>query len=196
MTGFSLLERMRAWSALLPLLVVLAGTYWLSQQVLPQPPAPDYKARHDPDVVINNFSAMALGKTGAPHYLLAARQMEHYPDDDSTVLLDPRLTSPYRDRPPVHISADSGEVAGNGEEILLHDHVTIVRDAAANTGEMKVTTSYLRVVPDDEFAETDRPVTITGNGSITTARGMKLDSAARVLKLLAQVRTDYEPRKD
>ncbi len=193
MIGSRLLERLRAWSALVPLLVLLAATYWLSQQVMPLPPAPDYKARHDPDVVITNFSAMALDKTGAPHYLLAARQMEHYPDDDSTYLAEPRLTTPYRDKPPVHISADHGEVSHNGNEIFLQDNVTIVRDAAAQLGEMTIATSYLHVVPDDETADTDRLVTITGQHSTTTAKGLKLDGAARVVKLLAQVRTDYAP---
>ncbi len=46
MTEDHLLERLRAWSALLPLVALLAGTYWLSQQVRPLPPTPDYKARH------------------------------------------------------------------------------------------------------------------------------------------------------
>lgn len=196
MTVIPLLERLRAWSALFPLLAVLAATYWLSQQVLPLPPAPNYKARHDPDVIITNFSATALGKAGTPRYLLSAQQMEHFPDDDSTYLTEPRLTSPYRNRPPLHISADSGVVTHNGDEILLHDHVSIVREAAENIGEMTVATSYLRVLPDEEIAETDRPVTVTGNRSVTTARGLKLDSATRVLTLLAQVRTDYEPRRD
>lgn len=196
MTGFRLLDRLRAWSALAPLLLVLAGTYWLSQQVLPQPPAPNYKARHDPDVVITNFSAVALGKSGAPHYLLSASQMQHFPDDDSTSLTAPRLTSPFRDRPPIHISADTGEVTRNGNEIFLHDHVTIVRDASASAGEMTITTSYLRVIPDDDLADTDRPVTVTGGGGITTATGLKFDGDAGVLKLLSQVRTDYVPRKD
>jgi lipopolysaccharide export system protein LptC len=193
MTGISMLERLRAWSALAPLLILLAATYWLSRQVLPLPPVPNYKARHDPDVVVTNFSATALGDSGKPRYLLAAQKMEHYPDDDSTWLTEPRLTSPYKDKPPIHISADSGRVSHNGNEILLHDHVVIVREAAGKLGEMKVTTSYLRVAPNDHLAETDRPVTITDDRGITTAKGLKLDSNARTLKLLAQVRTDYAP---
>lgn len=188
-----LLDRLRAWAALAPLLVLLGATYWLSRQVLPLPPAPNYKARHDPDVVITNFSATALGESGTPRYLLAARKMEHFPDDESTYLTEPRLTSPYKDKPPVHISADSGNVLNNGKEIDLHDHIVIVREAAGNLGELKVTTSYLRVMPDDQTAETDQPVTITDNHSVTTAKGLKLDSAARTLKLKAQVKADYAP---
>lgn len=188
-----LLERLRAWSALLPLLLLLGATYWLSRQVLPLPPAPNYKARHDPDVIIDDFSAVALNKAGTPHYLLAAREMKHYPDDNSTDLIQPRLTSPFRNAPPLHITADRGTVSQNGDEITLRDHVVVVRDAAATQEPMTITTSYLHVVPDNNMAESDRAVTITTPHSVTTAKGFTLNSATRVLTLLAQVRTRYDP---
>lgn len=196
MNEHRLIERLRAWSGLLPLLALLAGTYWLSQQVLPLPPVPDYKARHDPDFIVDNFSAVTLGAQGAPRFLMAARKMEHYPDDDTTHLEEPRLTSPYVDKPPIHVSAKHGEISHNGDEVFLHDEVTILRDASATQGEMKITTSYLHVVPDDEKAETDRPVMMTDARGTVSAVGMTLDSKARVVKLLAQVRSQYEPAKD
>ena len=192
MIGQRPLELLRAWSALLPLLALLAGTYWLNQQVLPLPPAPDYKARHDPDYIVNDFSAVTLGITGAPRFMLTAQEMEHYPDDDTTHLVEPRLTSPYQDKPTVRISAERGEVSHNGDEVFLHDGVLVVRDASAKQGEMKISTSYLHAVPDDETADTDRPVAITEDRGVTTAVGMKLDSKARLLKLLSRVRSQYE----
>jgi len=195
MSHFSLMERLRAWSAALPLLLLLAGSYWLSLQVKPLPPAPDYKARHDPDYILENFSAVTLGVQGSPRYLVAASRMEHYPDNDATYLTEPRLTSPYRDKPPVHISAERGEVSHNGDEIFLHDNVRVLREASANAAEMRIDTSYLHVVPDVETAETNRQVTVTEAHSVTTAVGMKLDSKARSLKLLSRVRSQYEPAK-
>ena len=193
MTGSRLLERLRAWSALLPLLALLAGTYWLNQQVLPLAPVPDYKARHDPDYIVNNFSATTLNLNGAPRFLLSAQEMKHYPDDDTTHLIEPRMTAPYQDKPPVHISADRGEVSHNGKEVFLHDDVHVLRDPSAKDSGMQIATSYLHVEPDEETADTDRPVTITEARGITTAVGMKLDSKARVLKLLSRVRSQYEP---
>ncbi len=195
MIGSRLLERLRAWLPLLPMLALLAGTYWLSQQVLPLPPVPDYKARHDPDYIINNFTATTLGESGAPRFLLAAQQMEHFPDDDTTHLIEPRLTSSYRDRPPVHISADTGEVSRSGDEVFLHDDVHILREPSGKDSGMQISTSYLHVVPDAETADTDRAVSITEAHGVTTAVGMKLDSKARVLKLQSRVRSQYEMAK-
>jgi lipopolysaccharide export system protein LptC len=195
MIGSRLFERLRAWSALSPLIALLAATYWLNQQVLPLAPVPDYKARHDPDYIVNNFSATTLGISGEARYQLAAEKMEHFPDDDTTHLVEPRLTSPYKDKPPVHISADRGEVSRNGEEVFLRDDVHVLRDAAGKSGAMQISTSYLHIVPDSETADTDRSVSITEARGVTTAVGMKLNSKERELKLLSRVRSQYESAK-
>ena len=193
MNRYPLMDRLRAWSGILPLLLLLAGSYWLSQQVLPLPPVPDYKARHDPDYIIENFSAATLGENGNARYMVAARKMEHYPDNDATYLTAPRLTAPYRDKPPVHISAERGEVSHNGSEITLQDAVHVLREASARAGEMRIETTFLHVVPDDETADTDRLVRVTEAHGTTTAVGLKLDSKARTLKLLSRVRSQYDP---
>ncbi len=190
-TGF--IGWLQAWLPVLPLIVLLAGTYWLHQQVLPLPSHPDYSTRHDPDYIVNNFSATMLDERGAPHFLVAAQKMEHYPDDDTTYLEEPRLTNPYLNHPPIHVSATRGEVSRNGDEISLRDDVKIVREATATQSELVVTTSYLHVVPDSDLAETDRPITLTDARTVVNAVGMKLDNKTRELKLLSHVRGQYEP---
>lgn len=195
MSRHTLPEILRTWAPLLPLLVLLAGSYWLNQQVLPLPPVPDYKGRHDPDYVVEKFSAVTLGVNGSPRYMVSAQKMEHFPDDDTTHLVEPRVTAPYRDKPPVHIRAARGKVSRNGDEIIMQDEVQLLREASALSGEMKINTSYLRVLPDEETADTDKLVTITGDGGVTSAVGMKLDAAARTIKLLSRVRSQYEPGK-
>lgn len=193
MSHYPLVERLRAWSSLLPLLALLAGTYWLSRQVLPLPAAPNYKARHDPDIIVEHFSAVSLNQQGTPHFLLAASKLVHYPDDDSTHLFDPRLTAPYRNKPPVHFTALHGEISHNGKQIWLSDDVKVVRDASASQSQLTITTSWLHVVPNAQTADTDRPLTLTDARGTITAVGMKLDSRARTLQLLSQVKSRYEP---
>ncbi len=189
------LDRLQAWLPLAPLLVLLAGTYWLSQQVLPLPPKPDDSKRHDPDYIVTNFSATTLNAQGAPRYVVDAQKMEHYPDDDSTHLEEPHLFSLYANAPPISISAKVGEISKNGNDVYLHDSVQVVREASATQDEMVVTTSYLHVVPDRDWADTDRPITLKDPHHVTTAVGMQLDGMARELKLLGQVRGEYEPVK-
>jgi len=59
---------------------------------------------------------------------------------------------------------------------------------------MTLQTDYLRVVPDRDWAETDRPVLIFDVRNTIHAVGLEMDNNARTLKLLSQVRSVHEPR--
>ena len=189
------LQRLREWSTLLPLLLLLAATYWLNQQVQPLPSKPDSSKRHDPDFIIGKFSATTLNEQGVPRFLMSAQKMIHYPDDDSTHLEEPQLTSFFPGRPTIYSSAKRGEVSSKGDEVFLHDEVRLVRAASATQSEMTFTTTYLHAVPDRELADTDRPVTMIDAYNVVHAVGLQLDNRARVIKLLAQVTSQHEPAK-
>ncbi|MBI1174847.1 MAG: LPS export ABC transporter periplasmic protein LptC [Sideroxydans sp.] len=195
MNHLSFIERLRAWLALLPLLLLLGATYWLNQQVQPLPPKPDDSKRHDPDYIIDNLSATTLNEQGVPHYIMGAQKMLHYPDDDSTHMEEPQLTSLYPDRPAVHVSARHGKISGEGDQVFLYDDVKVVRDATATQSEMTFTSSYLHVLPDNDLADTDRPVTIIDDSNVVHAIGMKLNNRTGVIQLLAQVNSQHETAK-
>lgn len=195
MNHIGFVERLRAWSALLPLLLLLAATYWLNQQVQPLPPRADDSKRHDPDYIVDQLSATTLDDNGVPHFVMAAQKMLHYPDDDSTELVEPRLTSLYPDRPPVHMTARHGEISSKGKQVFLHDNVVVVREARADQSAMTFTSSYLHVLPDLDLADTDQPVTVVEDGTVVHAVGMKLNNKTGVAELLAQVRSVHEVQK-
>jgi len=189
-------HRLRLWAPLLPLLLLLAGTYWLNQQVQPLPPADDGSKRHDPDFIVSNFSATTLNKQGTPHFQISARQMVHYPDDDSTHLEDLQLSSLNADRPDMHASSKRGEISSKGDEVYLRDEVKLVRASSVAQSEMTFATPYLHVTPERELAETDQAVTVTDAHSSFSAVGMRFDNNARTIKLLAQVRSQHEIAKN
>lgn len=189
------LQRLREWSALLPLLLLLAATYWLNQQVQPMPPRPDSSKRHDADFIVSNFSATTLNEQGVPRFLMSAQKMVHYPDDDSTRLDEPQLSSFTADRPPVYTSARQGEVSSKGEEVFLRDEVKLVRAASATQSEMTFTSTYLHVIPDRDLADTDRPITMVDAYNTVHAVGMQFDNKARVVKLLSHVRSQHAPAR-
>ena len=196
------IDRLRAWLAGLPLLLLLllllllAATYWLNQQVQPLPVIPDSSKRHDPDFIVNKFVATTHNEQGKPRFVMAAKKMLHYQDNDSTYLEAPELTSFDSDHPPIHTYANNGMVSGKGEEIFLRDNVKIVRTASATQREITFTTTYLHVIPDRGLAETDQPVTMIDGRNIVQAVGMKFDNKARIVKLLAQVKSEYVSEKN
>jgi lipopolysaccharide export system protein LptC len=186
------LQRLREWSVLLPLLLLLGATYWLNQQVQPMKLQPDSSKRHDPDFMVSKLTATTLNEQGTPHFILYAQKMVHYPDNDSTHLDDLKLGSLYPDHPPVYTSAKRGEISSKGNEIFLYDEVKLVREATATQSEMTFSTAYLHVVPNLGLMDTDRPVILKDAHNLVHAVGMKFDNQLRIIKLLAQVRSQNE----
>jgi lipopolysaccharide export system protein LptC len=186
------MQRLREWALLLPLLAILGATYWLNQQVQPLPTEPDGRKRHDPDFIVSKFAATTMNEKGMPRFILSAQKMVHYPDNDSTHLENLLLSSLYSDQPPVYTSARQGEISSKGNEVFLRDQVKLVRAANASQSEMTFNTTYLHVLPDFGLMETDRPVTMTDAHTAIQAVGMKFDNNARIIKLLAQVRSQHE----
>jgi lipopolysaccharide export system protein LptC len=185
-------------SNLFPLLLVLvlaAGSLWLERAV--QAPEGDRsgKLRHDPDFIAEDFGVTKMSTSGKPEYILSAERMLHYPDDQSTDIVAPRLVQRREDAPPVVISADRGQVSKNGEVANFYDDVVVVREAGQGRSELRMQTEYLQVVPDQNIARTDKPVTITEGRSKLVGVGMELNSKTRQFTLLSQVRGTFDAGK-
>lgn len=188
-------SRARYWLPLLPLLGLLAATYWLNQQVQPESARPDSSKRHDPDAIMENFSAIKLDEQGVPHFIMTAKKMQHYPDDNSAVLEVPRLTALSVDRPMIHTIAKRGIVSSKGDEVFLHDDVEVLREASTQQDELTLHTEYLHIIPDKDLADTDRAVTIVNAHNTVHAMGLEMNNKTRTLKLLSQVRSEHVPSK-
>ncbi len=188
-------SRARHWLPLLPLLVLLGAAYWLNQQVRSEQVKPDGGKRHDPDAIMENFSAIKLNKQGAPRFIMAAKKMQHYPDDDSTVLDVPRLAILSAEHPVIHLIARQGAVSSKGDEVFLHNDVEVLREASVRQEELSLHTEYLHIVPDRDWVDTDRAVTMVDAHNTVHATGLEMDNKARTLKLLSQVRSEHVPGK-
>lgn len=176
--------------ALLALLALL--TFWIEQNVQAPLRKADGSSRHDPDYMLNNFVTTKNDANGDLHYILAAAEMKHYPDDDSTDLLRPRYTQYAINKPYTQIEGQRGNVSSNGELVELFDKVKVVRQAFNGRGEMVVLTDRLTIKPKEDLAYTDSPVTITqAPETVVHAVGMVYDKKNRTVKLLKKVRAHY-----
>jgi lipopolysaccharide export system protein LptC len=189
-----LVSRVRHWLPLLPLLALLAATYWLNQQSLPGLAKPESK-RHAPDAIMENFSATNLDEQGVADFILAAKKLMHYPDDDTTTVDEPQITLLSPGLPAIHATAEHGTISSNGDEVFLRDNVKVLREANAKQNQMTLQTQYLHIIPDQNLVNTDRAVTIVDPHNIVHATGMEMNSKTRILKLLSQVRSEYVPNK-
>ena len=185
-------------SHLFPLLLMLAlaaGSLWLERAV--QAPGYDQtgKLRHDPDFIAEDFSITKMGTKGKPEYSLSAQRMLHYPDDETTDIVQPRLVQRREDDPPVEIRADRGLLSKNGEVASLFGNVVVVREASGKRSELRMQTEYLQIDPDRNLAHTDKPVVITEDGSRLAGVGMEFNNKTRQFRLLSQVRGRFDAGK-
>jgi lipopolysaccharide export system protein LptC len=196
----ALVDRLVAWSPVLLLGGLAALTYWLDAQIQPPPPPRDGSTRHDPDLFIENFRAVALDAEGRPRQSLSAKRAQHHPDDDSVEITGLALALTDPGRPRLSVTADTGTVPGKRDAVILTGNVRAMRDAApaagpgdAASGPLTIVTEYLRVEPEQGRAITDQPVTIEEPRGIIHSVGMELDNKARTLKLKSRVRGTLQP---
>lgn len=185
-------SRWRYWLPLLPLIALLAFVYWLDSQVR-QEGAAATNRHHDPDVIVDNFHATTMDDQGVPRLFMHARQLRHFPDNDSTELDLPHLILRSAERPDVLMSAQRGEVSSQGDVVIMRDDVKVDRKASASLAALAMRSEYLRVLPNRDLADTDRAVTILNKENTVHAIGLEMDNNAHTLKLLSHVRSEHLP---
>ena len=190
------MDRLSAAFPVVLLALLAALTFWLDRLVQPAPAPRDGSTRHDPDYIVENFTATRMGPAGAPRYQLQAKRMLHYPDDDTTHLENPHFLSFADKQPEITIVADTALLSNEGRTVDFNGNVRTVRAPAENRSELVLTTEHLRVIPDDNIARTDGPVTIVDANTKLTAVGLELDDKAKTVKLMSKVRGSYvRPKK-
>ena len=168
-------------------------TFWINLTVEQQGPKIDGSDRHDPDYTMNHFVNTQTDTTGKLRYVLAAAEMVHYPDDDSTVLQRPRFTQYTVDKPYTRIEGLRGYVSSNGQQVTLVDNVKVTRQAFDGKGEMQIATEKLDILPNQDIAKTDAPVVITqAPKTVIHATGMIFDKKHQTMQLLKRVKVHYE----
>jgi lipopolysaccharide export system protein LptC len=167
-------------------------TFYLDRTVREEQTHPALR-RHDPDYLVANFTTTTYNKDGAPETILSAAKMIHYPDDDSTDLVGPRMVQNKGGR--MTVSAQRGALSRDVEEIFLYDNVLLVREAAAERPEARLSTSFLHIVQDRTLAVTDREVLMEEDHRSLAGRGMEYNYESGQLLLRSEVRGHFEPQK-
>jgi lipopolysaccharide export system protein LptC len=173
-------------------IVLGALTFWVWQQLDEDDDGVSPPSVHEPDYYIEDMVRNTLDETGALKNVLYADLVTHYPDDDSTELSRPRMEIYNGNSEPWYVVAENGWVGSGSEVVLLHGEVEIWRQDEAGRREFEVITSELRVLPKEQYAETDDPATITSETTVTKTIGMRANFAHDRLELLQQVRSRHE----
>ena len=161
---------------LLPLILMTAltlATFWLVQKNTPPEKSALERARlHEPDYTINDGALSALNELGNTKYRILGKKVIHYDDDASIDILTPRMRFFQAGKAPVTVKSDSGHLDGDLTVLDLIDNASIFRPAQAATAtepatlRMLASSSYFKVLINDDIIETNKPITLEQGMSV------------------------------
>lgn len=154
-------------------------------------PAPS-AASLQPDFFMENPRIRQLNELGQPAYELTSERAVHQLNQDVTELHEPRLRY-YREGEvqPWDLQARHGTVTQSGDQVDLSQDVVIEQQLHGQP-KRRLSTPALSVFAQRDYAETDRDVRIEAGNGVTTATGMQAYFNDGRIKLLSNVRGEYE----
>jgi len=141
---------------------------------------------------INAHSVQYL-PDGKLQYEMTSDKVEHLKASEVTLLTNPDLNMFRGTEFPWHVQSEHGEVNPDGTQVELIDSVRITRFDEKNRRTL-ITTTRMTVFPQQQYAQTDQPVSIDGAGGVSTGIGMKAYLKESRIHLLSNVRGQYEAR--
>jgi len=175
-------------------------TFWLVQKVTPPEKSSLERVRlHEPDYIINDGALSALNEFGNTKYRILGKKVTHYDDDASIDILTPRMRFFQLDKAPVTVKSDAGHLDGDLTNLDLIDNAYIFRPAQAATASQAATlrmlasSTYFKVLINDDIIETNRPITLEQGMSIMHSNeGGKFNNVEQSMTLSGQVKGRIE----
>ncbi|QWD96468.1 LPS export ABC transporter periplasmic protein LptC [Polynucleobacter sp. MG-6-Vaara-E2] len=188
---------------LMPLILMGAltlTTFWLVQKNTPPESSMLERVRlHEPDYIIKDGTLSALNEQGNTKYRILGNKVTHYDDDASIDIDAPRMRLFQPDKPPVTVKSDTGHLDGDLTTLELIDNASIFRPAQAATAtepatlRMLASSSYYKVLINDDIVETDRPIRLEQGMSIMhSSDGGTFNNIQQSMTLSGQVKGRIE----
>jgi len=187
------MNRVTAHFPLIIVALLAIASFWLEQVVRNEHHDSLGKQRHDPDAIVERFSVERFDDSGKLQSRLTARQLQHYPDDDTADILSPVLTL-TRDARPVVFSSERAHAGNTTKIVVLQGSVRGERKATDHEPAQVLTTEELTVLTDEEIARTHLPVLYTQGGARLDGIGAEWNNLTGLLQIHSQVRAEIPPR--
>jgi len=188
---------------LMPLILMGAltlMTFWLVQKNTPPESSMLERVRlHEPDYIIKDGTLSALNELGATKYRILGNKVTHYDDDASIDIEVPRMRLFQPEKAPVTVKSNTGHLDGDLTILELFDNASIYRPAQSATASepatlrMLASSSYFKVLINDDIVETNRPITLEQGMSVMhSTEGGTFDNIQQSMTLSGQVKGRIE----
>jgi lipopolysaccharide export system protein LptC len=175
-------------------------TFWLVRKNTPPEHSMLERVRlHEPDYIIQNGTLSALNEQGNTKYRILGNKVTHY-DDDASIDIDlPRMRLFQPDKPPVTVKSNTGHLDGDLTILELFDNASIYRPPQPATAtepatlRMLASSSYFKVLINDDIVQTDKPITLEQGMSVMhSTDGGTFDNIQQSMTLSGQVKGRIE----
>lgn len=185
------------WIVVIILLVVFATMKYSSTEQ--KTTAEQITVKSFPHTYLENVEVRQFDQGGNLHFQMSSPSVRTFQVNDTPSAADYSLfTTPVfmlsNDplKPSWHVTAQEGRLDSSDEWLTLRNDV-LARQTSEKHGETTISTTELRLNTQQQFAETDKAVTMRAAKSDITAVGMRADMKSERIQLLSQVKGTYEP---
>ena len=186
-------------SLILILSVILLLTLWQTPAPTLIEDIPSASNSNAPSSYLKNSKTTQFNDSGSISYQLLAERIDTFATTNETASEKSVLQKLHftffaeneNTQPTWIITSDSGESQAATGMILLNGNV-VIEQQHSNGGITTMHTDTLEIHAHDQYAITNKPVTIESQAGTTTADGLELSLNTKITKLLANVNSLYK----
>jgi len=150
-----------------------------------------HKNANNPDSIADEVTIITMDVEGKPASKISAKQLIHFPDNNTSLASSPKLTVFIKNEQPWHITANKGKSVDGDNMIQLWDDVQFMQPADQDSPQSLILTESFTFWPKKHLGETDKPITLLQPGTKVTAVGLNADTLSGKIDLLKDVRGSY-----
>lgn len=154
------------------------------------------KQTHEPDSWGKVMIMLRTDENGLPVSRIEGQYMEHFPDDDSYDIIDPRAMSIKPGQPTLVGTSQMATVLDEGNRIVMKNDALVMRLATEQTDPLNVSSQEITLLMDEDVAFTDLPALAIRERSTLKGVGMRYDNKTGELKVYEATEVEIAPRAD
>lgn len=173
-------------------LIIITGLSYFGVKKVsynPEKSGVNAKSVRYPEYYMENFTIFIMDENGAPKNRLKAEHMAYYKDSDTSEFRYPEYEILNQDKPPTIINSNMALIKSNNKFILLDGDVYLYRNDVFGKREVELITDKVRILPDDEYLETDELVTLITKQQTIISKGMRVYVEKQRVEFLSDVHT-------
>lgn len=188
-------DRFPTVASIVILLALVVGTWFGAQytQRAVQIDAPA-KRTHEPDSWGQVMTMVRTDEAGHAVSRIEGAYMEHFPDDDSYDIIQPRAFSLNPDSPTMVGTSLVATVLDDGNRVVMKQDAILMRLGDKERQPLNVTSEQITLLLNEDIAFTDLPALAIHGRSTLNGVGMRYDNKTGELKVFQSTDVEIAPR--